>query len=96
MEKNYYILLPLLHANILQVYGFVEFEKDKFKNIGDNNVLLPIMHPNNLALLCYQIELKESLVIYYNSQLAAMQAEIYESAEAYLIAYPLPNTENEF
>ena len=108
-EKNYYILLPLLPTNILQVYAFVENEKDNFENVGNNNVLLPIMHPKNVALLCYQIELKESLlskewiinsdsillnpleipiIETYLQTFTRLKAEMYESAEAYLIAYP--------
>jgi hypothetical protein len=93
--KNYYILLPLMPTNIIQVYAFVEKEKSNFENVGNNNILLPIMHPNNAACLCYQVELKQSLVDFYKEQLVAMQAEIYESAEAYLLQYPLSQLENE-
>ena len=95
-EKNYYILLPLLSTNILQVYAFVENEKDNLENIGNNNVLLPIIHPKNIALLCYQIELKESLANQYRLTLESLSAEIYKSNEAYLLQYPPPNLESEF
>ena len=93
-EKNYYVLLPLKSTNISQVYLFIQNESTNFENIGGNDVLLPFFYPNNVALLCYQFELKESLVVAYRTQLELMDAEIYESADSYLSKHPPINIEN--
>jgi hypothetical protein len=93
-EKNYYIVLPITMQNIQNAYSFIETEHDNFKNVGDNYVCLIVPNPNNPMLPSYQIELKESLADFYRKTLEALNAELYESAEAYLIAYPPQQNKN--
>jgi hypothetical protein len=93
-EKNYYIVLPITLQNIQNAYSFIETEHKNFKNVGDNCVCLIVPNPNNPMLPSYQIELKESLVDFYRTTLEGLNAEFYESAEAYLIAYPPIENEN--
>ena len=95
IEKNYYIVLPITVQNIQNAYAFIETEKNGFFNIGDNNETLQIIaNPNGTMFPCYRFELKESLVDFYRITLEALNAELYESAEAYLIAYPPQQNEN--
>ena len=93
-EKNYYIVLPITMQNIQDAYSFIETEHKNFKNVGDNCVCLIVPNPNNPMLPSYQIELKESLVNEYRTVLEALNAELYESTETYLIAYPPQQNEN--
>jgi hypothetical protein len=93
-EKNYYIVLPITLQNIQNAYSFIENEHKNLKNVGDNYVCLIVPNPKNPILPSYQIELKESLVDFYRTILENLNAEIYESAEAYLIAYPPQQNEN--
>lgn len=95
-EKNYYIVLPITMLNIQNSYTFIELENANFLNVGDNRVFEIIPNPKSLLFPAYRIELKEELVNEYRKELESFDAEIYESAEAYLVAYPLKETENEF
>lgn len=93
-EKNYYIVIPVNAANIAAVYLFIETGNENFCNIGDNcDTLQIIPNPSSPLFPCYRFELRESLLPSYQTQLDLMGAEIYESAEAYLIAYPPTQTE---
>lgn len=92
-EKNYYIVIAITEENVGQVFTFIATENQNFKNIGDNRVMGIIPNPNNNLFPCYRIELKESLVNQYRLTLESLNAEIYESAEQYLVAYPLIETE---
>lgn len=96
-EKNYYIVMPVTITNISSVYTFIETQNQNFCNIGNNcNTLQIIPNPSSPFFPCYRFELSETWFLFYESQLAAMGAEIYESAEAYLLAYPPLIEKNEF
>ena len=59
-EKNYYIVVPITEQNISEVYKFIESEKEKFKNKGDNNICLIKPNPNDNMFPSYEIEMKEA------------------------------------
>lgn len=89
-EKNYYIVIPVTTQNIVNVYSFIENTEGQLGNIGNNcNTLQVIPNPINPLFPCYQFELKESLVVQYQTQLDSLGSEVYGSAEAYLTAYPI-------
>lgn len=96
-EKNYYVKIPVTILNIAAVYAFVNSENQNFCNIGNNcNTLQIIPNHSSPFFPCYRFELSETWFLFYESQLATMGAEIYESAEAYLLAYPPLIEKNEF
>jgi hypothetical protein len=89
MEKNYYIKIPVTILNISDVYGFVNAESQNFCNIGNNcNTLQSITDPANPPFPCFLFELSETWYLYYKAQLEALNAEVFESSEAYLAKYP--------
>jgi hypothetical protein len=93
-QKNYYIVIPVTELNVSQVFTFIAAENQNLCNIGNNcNTLQIIPNPSNPFLPCYRFELSETWFLYYETQLVAMQAEIHESAEAYLLVYPPTETE---
>lgn len=95
--KNYYIVIPVTALNIVNSYAFVATQKQNFCNIGGNCETLQTMEdPANPPFPCFRFELSETWFLHYELQLVAMQAEIYESAEAYLAAYPPPVIKNPF
>ena len=85
-EKNYYILIP--YSQAAQTWVSQAYNANEIENIGNNKVVLPIFHPANPFELCYQIELKETLVNDAMQELISLNSEIYDSADAYLQAYP--------
>ena len=101
MEKNYYIVLPITIQNVANAYLFIESEN--FQNIGNNRIFEIIPNPKNAIFPAYRIELKEDLLsktwlgeFDFETYLEAfnrLNAEIYESAEQYLVAYPPTETE---
>ena len=93
-EKNYYILIP--YSQTAQTWISQAYDANEIENIGNNKVVLPIFHPANPFELCYQIELRESLVNQCIDKLNELNAEIYDSAEAYLQAYPQTTDLNQF
>ena len=93
-EKNYYILIPITPTNIVGVYGFIETEKDNLLNIGDNKVIEIIPNPTNSLEASFRLELKETLVNIHRTMLEGLGALLYESADAYHIAYPPKQNEN--
>ena len=94
--KNYYIVIPVTELNVSPVFTFIAAENQNCLNIGDNRVVEIIPNPKSLIFPCYRIELKEELVEQYRAQLESFNAEIYESAEQYLLAYPPPILNNPF
>ena len=94
--KNYYIVIAITAENVSQVFTFIATENQNFLNIGDNRVMEIIPNPKNSIFPCYRIELKEELVDLYRTTLTSLNAEIYESAEEYLAAYPPAILENPF
>ena len=87
-EKNYYIVLPITPTNIVGVYGFMEEQKDNLLNVGNNKVIEIIPNLINSLEASFRLELKETLVDIHRTTLEGLGALLYESAEAYHIAYP--------
>ena len=86
--KNYYIVIAITETNVSQVFTFIAANNENFLNIGDNRVFEIIPNPKSLIYPAYRIELKEELVNQYRTQLESFNAEIYESAEQYIVAHP--------
>ena len=95
-EKNYYIVIAITETNVSQVFTFIAAENENFLNRGDNSFFEIIPNPKTPIYPCYRIELKEELVNQYRTQLESFNAEIYESAEQYLAAYPPIETDENF
>ena len=92
--KNYYIVIPVTALNIANTYAFVAAQKQNFCNIGDNcETLQTIEDPENPPFPCFRFELSETWYLYYQIELTALGARIFESSEAYLEAYPPPQNE---
>ena len=94
--KNYYIVIAITETNVSQVFTFIAAENQNFLNVGDNRVFEIIPNPKSLIFPAYRIELKEELIEQYRTQLESFNAEIYESAEDYLAAYPPIETDENF
>ena len=104
--KNYYIVIEITELNVSPVFTFIAAENENFLNIGDNRVFEIIPNPKSLIYPCYRIELKEELLSKtwlgefdfetYLQAFTRLNAEIYESAEQYLLAYPPVETDENF
>ena len=94
--KNYYIIICLTPATMVDAESFVETNKDNFLNKGGNYSLEKIPTPDMPEMECYRFELSEKWYLHFEKELLELKAEIYESAEAYLLQYPPINEiENE-
>lgn len=91
--KNYYIILPITPTNIVGVYNFIQTNKDNLTNIGGNNKTLQIIHnPENPLEASYRFELAEDVFLILESELLDLSAIICDSAEEYLLKYPIKNS----
>lgn len=87
--KNYYIIICLTPTTTIEVESFIEANKHNFYNRGGNNQTLEkIPTPNKPEMECYRFELSETRFKEFESSLINLNAEMYESAAAYLLQYP--------
>lgn len=96
--KNYYIVIPVTDSNVSQVFTFIAGENQNFLNSGGNRVFEIIPNPKSFIYPAYRIELKEELLSKtwvgefdfetYLQAFTRLDAEIYESSNEYLLAYP--------
>ena len=68
----------------MQAQTWIIANQNEILNIGENQVVLPVFHPHTPFELCYQIELAQHLYEKYKNDLTELNAEIYDSAEAYV------------
>lgn len=86
--KNYYITLCLTPTTMVGVEAFVETNKENFYNRGGNNQTLEkIPTPDMPEMECYRFELSEVKYLEFKDSLTNLDAEVFESAEAYLVKY---------
>ena len=84
---NLYILLPENQAST----EFVNANKSSFLNIGGNEVVLSVLHPDQEKypeLMVYQIEMSDNVYHEFETELNDLSAEEALTAEQYRIKYP--------